>query len=355
MAKEVMHSLIDRIEEYMSVNTFRSIEIVLVIGDHLYLDLSYIKSLYTMFVERFGDKLAHDDSRFVFSAALYQHYDALYSYAKELKSINDKRIPLQINAVLDPLNIQRRASLWNEQLKFIDDCYNKLGFPIEVSMNLSVLAANAMSPREYYIVAKDFNLPEIIVNWTPSINNMAYTYSDLKIIENWIQEFTELLLNDDDLTSDYIEALLSRRDSLLGLDTIEGLNQQIKPLVKNYLYIDSDGNILPRFDAVGDLPHHKTFGYNPSYNIREHSLEEAVDGIYREVARSMLKSTTLDSCQSCIHKSFCTLSGYHVYTDLLRHSSKFDILKNSPLHKDRCPHIGKVVFDTVFKEKDDKH
>jgi hypothetical protein len=348
MKPHIMNTLIDRIDAYLDVETgFRSLETIFVIGDHLYLPEEYMQGVYQKFIDRFIDRLPHDDSRFIFSAALYQHYDQVMPILERHMAKSNERFPMQMNCVLDPLNIKARPKLWEEQLKIIRAAKSELGMPVDVSMNLSVQATQSISPKEYRDLVKELGLQEVILNWTPSVNNSVYTNYDLVTIESWIREFTGLLEKDRSITADYIEALRGKAEAIQGLSLNEALEYTIRPLLKHYLYIDYEGNILPRLDGVGDIAHHKAFGYKPTYNVLSHSLKEAAGNLYREVSRQMIKSTTQPACMGCQHKDLCTVSGYHVYTDFLRHTKKMDILKNSPLHQNRCPHVGKAVFDAL--------
>lgn len=348
MSEETMDLSINRLYEYIEEKgDIESIEIILVIGDHLYLPEEYLVSVYKKFESKFRDIIPHHSSAFIFSAALYQHFDQIIPRLERYEAMMSDDFPMRINAVLDLLNKVTRPKLWDEQIRTIIHIAKNMKMEVDVSTNLSTEVIQAVSAKEYYDICLSLGVPEVIVNWTPTLNNVTYTYKELSYTEDWLLEFSHLVLKDGIIKVDFLSSIIGSMKNKMDQTGFEGLENIVKPLCGRYLYVDSQGYLMPWFDAIGDIAHHPMMGYSHDVKLDEYSISEGIDKYLPEVYRHMYKGTVQKACFDCDVQSTCMTSGFHVYTDFLRAGVKMDILKQNPLNQDRCPHVGQKIFQTV--------
>ena len=302
------------------------------IADHLIMDNDYLFDIYYDAAKLIVDNHLDTGYNSVFiSTSLIGKHEKIVNKLKDLHNryINTGfNVPLLLIAVLDPIKLYNTKN-FSEIYK--DNIYeaNKLFKRVDLAINLSDDAISNITPQQLYDFALLNHFDEVTINYAPTKDNFKYTNIDLEKLSNWLISFNEILEKQENISTSYTpilkKILLNRKNDE---NLISTLSTQIDEVVKKSIQFDHLGNVFPKFEAVGDVPHNNRFGYSELGNVMEiENLTEFMNEKIPTIKKNILSSLKNKVCMKCDYIDVCAVSGYHVYNNVFKHDSE-------------CSHIG---------------
>jgi len=271
------------------------------------------------------------------------------------KLINLKKISEGKNVLLLPIVVLDPEKL--EHHKFGNIYYNnivnakRIFGKIDLSLNLSKAAVNILTPQALFDFAKEHQFSEVTINWIPTKDNLDLIFDKDGFIDrlaNWLIDFAKLInaqigvgkieCSYDPVIKKTFDAVMCKKNgSINDVILLDALNQTIDETIIKSLQFDYNGNVFPKLEAIGDVPHNERTGLKPWGNVME--IDNLYDFINEKVMytkKVIVKSLSSNICMSCDYYAVCAASGFHIYNN---------VIKNDGVN---CSHIGKKIFDYYF-------
>jgi len=322
-----------------------SVEFNCGIADHMILGGDYLASLYDRFLGLCDTPgLTNEDSEFEFTTALYGSEAKLLATLERMARAAEGRLPIKPVVVIDPTLRRVAPKLWREQQAMLAKALQVFGNPVDVAINLSLQAVDAMTPAEMFDLFLDRAVPEFKVNWVPTAGNLADTAAELDRIEDWLIAYMQLAADsafpqNAELIS-VTRSLLEGADQGLGddADLTEHLTAVCRRHVPAHLFVTADGSVSALMEAVGDIPFHPAQGLVPVAHLDQGPLQPQIERAIPRLVATLVRGVSRPACGACPHRLACAGSAYPAYAHVLRKAGS---------RPDRCPHPGRRVFDTA--------
>lgn len=354
MALDTLLMVHDSINNYIKEirNEIDTVNITYGIADHFLFSSDYLVSLYRKTAKILKDNGLSGSSIFM-SSSFIGKQEKIFNKLKEIKKAKDIEgvdfIPV---AVLDPkaLKYQKFGNEYKENILQAKELFNK----VDLSINLSSEAIEHITPIELFEFAKENTFDEVTINWTPTKDNISMTYFNLKNIKNFLLEFA-LLIKNSNISSSYtpvlektINSVMCDEDNIKEIGKINFIKNITFATILKSIHINENGDLFPKFEAIGDVPHSPRFGYKELGNLKNDTIFNLINKnknlITKRVVEPIFKNK---SCGECKYNIICSSMGYHIYTNVVGNTKK----------EKGCPHVAYDLIDYFFKiekEKDEK-
>lgn len=353
MSPEILALAISRLSEYAaSLRPLHRVNLTFGIADHLLMDEAYVADLHALgaAVVEAGEPSDRAHSAVFFTTSLVGRKDAVVGRLRRLRAAGRHATPLLPLVVLDPrlLMAAKFGPAWREMVIEAKSLFGK----VDLSINLSDEAVSLMTPAELVAFAEANSFDEVTVNWTPTLANAQRTLGDVGAVRDWLMGFDDLLRDRPQLGTSYRPVIERTVESLMCQDGPEGPTTRaaVEALVPETLAksieIDHHGNLLPKFEAVGDIPHAERFGLRHFGHLSEGPIAELIErGMPRVMAR-VLAIHAQGACATCPHSAICAGTGFHVSTHVMRRSGL-----SIPAGETGCPHVALPLIERIRAER----
>ena len=317
------------------------------IADHLQMPVDYVVSLHAngaRIVEagRPGDR-AH--SGVFFTTSLIGKEARVISAMEEIAARTAGPVPMMPLVVLDPKQIKavKFGPHWRRMVLAAKSLFGV----VDLSINLSTEAVGVMSPAELLWFAGDNGFDEVTVNWTPTLSNAPQTLGSVADVRAWLSEFDAMLRQTPGIGTSYRPVIERTIQSVMcrGEDEAPTLFQVVTGIVPTTIArsieIDHLGNLMPKFEAVGDVVHAERFGFPTFGNLADGTVAELLEkGVPRALRKIMALHAT-GACASCPVSSICAGTGFHVATEVARRTG---------VAGEGCPHVARGLIEGMLAE-----
>jgi hypothetical protein len=266
--------------------------------------------------------------------------------------INDdvKLIPL---VVLDGrlMEAAKFGPMWKEMVLEAKRLFGK----VDLSTNLSVDAISVMSPEQLERFAVENGFDEVTINWAPTLVNAQRTLSDNQAMTEWLLKFDELAQSDSQITTSFRPVIEKTVDALMcSYDgtppSLIGTVQELVPeTISKSIEIDHLGQLLPKFEAVGDITHADRHGLKPLGRLVDGSIQEIIEQAMPVIGRKIAAIHTSGSCATCQYSPVCAGTGFHIATHVARKTGF------APPNSAECPHVAFKLIDRIASEMMERH
>lgn len=358
MSIDTLKKSIAKLIEYVpTLKNIEKINLTYGIADHFLMSKEYLEQTYHLGADLIEKtNLKNEYNGIFYTASMIGKFEHIMDKVHFLHDISKKRgIPFYIIAVLDPKNLYHKKFGEIYAKNIIET--NKLIGRVDLSINLSEEAIDNITPQALYEFATLNNFDEVTINWVPTDDNIRYVYFDQKKLAQWLIDFNELIEKDDKLSTSYspvmkktINSLMCKSDAYLN-DFSDQLKLHLPELVEKSIQIDHEGNIFPKYEAIGDIAHNPRLSIKQWGNIHElKSLREIINLGKKETEKFVLKQFTKGPCLDCSYNKFCANSGFHIYNHVLLQNkdinTQLQIKEN--IKTLGCYHTGKMMFDYFY-------
>lgn len=365
MSDIILETSIKKLIEYIpTLKNVEKLNLTYGIGDHFLMSNQYLEKTYHLGADLIEKTHLKNQYNGVFYTAsmIGKHIDIM-NKVEFLHKISEKRgVPFYIIAVLDPKNLYHKKFGEIYSKNIIDS--NKLIGRVDLSINLSEEAIDRISPQELYEFANLNKFDEVTINWIPTDDNMNYVYFDQKKLADWLINFEKIITKEGNITTSYspvikktINSLMCKTDSYIS-DFSEQLKLHMPELVQKSIQIDHDGNVFPKYEAIGDISHNPRLGIKAWGNMIENkSLRQIMLEGQKETEKFVLKQFTKGPCLDCNYNKFCANSGFHIYNHILTSNKDINakLKVNNNIQQLGCYHTAKILFEYYYNELEKNH
>lgn len=341
MSSETFDESIRKIKEYASsLSGLKRTNLTFGIGDHFMMEDEYLERICSAGAEFVSEAGLRDGGAVFVTASMIGRHAFIMGKAWAMKKVADEYgVPMHPIAVLDPKNLLHETFSEIYEKNVVESA--KLLGRIDLTLNLSSEAMAAM-PQESlsdFVVRHGFE--EVTVNWAPTSGNAEDTCGDLSALEDWLIGFDESSVREG-FSISYRPVMLRTIDDAsctfdegLGETLFESVWSRFPELLKKSVQIDEAGNVFPKYEAIGDVPHSPRLGFKPWGNVMDgRSLSEMAESGRRETCAYAVKQVSKGHCASCEFSVFCANSGFHIYAASMGKWAR----------RGGCPHVAKAVF-----------
>lgn len=348
MSDETLDLAILKLREYAaSLPRLNRVNLTFGIGDHLIMPETYIRRIHSAgaSVVRDADPVDRKHSAVFFTTSLIGKPKEVIGKLSACRSQRDADVPLLPIVVLDPrlLHALKFGPHYKDMIAGVKDIFGK----VDLTINLSDEAVANMGPKEFVSFAIANGFDEITVNWTPTIGNAAMTCGNLPATLDWLLGFDDLMQSNPGITSSFHPVLRGAIDAAMCASDGDNLPPLIATVadvvpetIRKSIQIDNLGNILPKFEAIGDIAHSARFGLKPIGHLREGSIEEQIEAAIPDLQRRIIRAHRHGQCMSCPVSGICGATGFHVLTHVM---NKTGIADNG-----RCPHVARDLIERLL-------
>lgn len=224
---------------------------------------------------------------------------------------------------------------------------------VDLAINLSDNAVRQITPEKLHDFALRHDFDEVTINWTPTLDNLSATASDMGFLAHWLTDFAAISMAQGRVQTSYVPVLLRALDSIECRRPDEGhpalheiVAAQLEQIVTRSIQFDHQGNLFPKMEAIGDVAHSDRFGYVPLGNVAVAPIAQLLQqGLPAVQQRILAAHSRHPACMSCRHLSVCAVTGFHVYNHVLSQARR-------PATKTQCPHVGRMMFDYLAEHAD---
>jgi radical SAM protein with 4Fe4S-binding SPASM domain len=356
MASEIMVNSIEKLKQYIpTLKNLEKINLTYGIADHFLMSKEYLAHTYDLGASLIESANLNNPYNGIFySASMIGKHDIIMDKVKFMHDLSKKRgIPFYIIAVLDPKHLYHKKFAEVYKKNIIET--NKLIGKVDLAINLSDEAINAITPEELFEFALQNEFDEVTINWTPTFDNLQYVYMDQQKLASWLLKFDSLIAASKKLDTSYRPVIIKTINNLKckmpeqQLSFQENLEYNLPELVHKSVQIDDKGNVFPKYEAIGDIAHTPRLGFSPIGNVMENTnITDMFASHLNETKKNVTKQFIKEPCNSCEYNQYCANSGFHIYNYVLNQAAKKDInvalaLKNNIENND-CPHVAKELF-----------
>jgi radical SAM protein with 4Fe4S-binding SPASM domain len=356
MAPTTMIHAINKLKEYIpTLKNLEKINLTYGIADHFLMSKDYLANTYDLGASLIESaNLSNPYNGIFYSASMIGKHEVIMDKVKFMYDLSQKRgIPFYIIAVLDPKHLYHKKFAEVYKKNIIET--NKLIGKVDLAINLSEEAINAITPDELFSFALQNEFDEVTINWTPTFDNLQYVYMNQKKLASWLLKFDELIAESKNLDTSYRPVIIKTINNLKckmpeqELSFQENLEYNLPELVHKSIQIDDKGNIFPKYEAIGDIAHTPRLGFDAIGNVVEQlSIKEMFSKHLVETKKNVTKQFIKEPCNSCEYNKYCANSGFHIYNYVLNQAAKKDINIALAIKKNikelECLHVAKQLF-----------
>lgn len=353
----ILEKSINKLIEYIpTLENLEKINLTYGIADHLIMGNDYLEKIFRLGANLIkSSKLSNPHNGVFITSSMIGKHEHVMSKIKHLHQISKEvGVPFYIIAVLDPKNLYHKKFADIYKNNIIET--NKLLGKVDLSINLSQEAIEMISPKELFEFAKINNFDEVTINWTPTFDNLQFIYKNQKQLSNWLIEFDKQIQTHEEMGTSYRPVILRTINNLKcnepenTFSFQENLFSNMPEIVKKSIQIDENGNIFPKYEAIGDIAHTPRLGFEPIGNVNDNiNISEMFNNKYNQIRKTITKQFALEPCTSCKYNLYCSNSGFHIYSHVIKMASKNNLnyksIMNSQIREEGCPHIAKTMFE----------
>lgn len=349
MRDETMNLAIERLREYAaSLPRLNRVNVTFGIGDHLIMPEDYVRRIHELgaSVIRDADPADRQHSAVFFTTSLIGKPNEVVEKLMNCKSDKTSDVPLLPIVVLDPrlLHAVKFGPFYKDMIAKVKDIYGK----VDLTINLSDEAVSDMGPNEFVEFAVSNGFDEVTVNWTPTVGNAASTCADLPATLDWLLGFDDLMQSNPGITSSFHPVLMGAIDAAMCasdggslpslITTISGV---VPETIRKSIQIDNLGNLLPKFEAIGDITHSARFGLKPIGHLKNGPISDQVEGAIPGLQRRIVAAHRHRQCMACPVSGICAATGFHVLTHVVG--------KTGMAGDGDCPHVARRLIDRLLE------
>lgn len=346
---------VERLIDYAhGLKGLRKINLTFGIADHGGLPVEHLVQAHAQGVRLLNATGLNDGHNAVFMtfAMIGKHAHVLERLKALRQGVLDHGTPLIPIVVLDP-GLFYHARFGEDYVRNIEAAHTIFG-RIDLAINLSEEAVQRLAPAVLHAFARDRGFEEVTVNWTPTHDNLPHTYRNMDALGDWLLAFDALVRSTPGLGCSYGPVL--RRaldaaacgaddDALAGTSLTHALADGIGETVLKSVQIDHEGRFFPKFEAIGDIPHHPRFGL-PVMGSIDADLREQADRALPGIQRTILRALSGRACSGCTFRNACALTGFHVINHVVR-SGAVPTLPDAQ----GCVHPGRRLFEDQWARR----
>ncbi len=356
MPNDILVKSIEKLKSYVpTLKNLEKINLTFGVADHFMMSNEYLAHTYNLGASLIESaNLKNPENGVFFSASMIGKHDIIMEKVNFLHDLSKKRgVPLYIIAVLDPKHLHHHK--FAETYKNNITKSHELLKRVDLSINLNEESLSLISPKELFNFALEHKFSDVTLNWTPSYDNIAFVYMDQEKLANWLLEFDNLISKTDKTSAVYRQVIMRTISNLRhknynsDYSFQENLEYNLPELVYKNLHIDDQGNIFPKYEAIGDVSHSPRLGFEPIGNVtNDSSISEMIEKSLFKIKKYITKQFLNEPCNSCEFNQYCTNSGFHVYNHIINKSAtknlNTSIALNNNIEKFDCIHVAKALF-----------
>lgn len=351
MSDATRRKILSSLEGYIpTLSGLKSMNLTYGIADHLLMPTDYLVQIYKDAVNLF-EKVGMAGSGAIFMSTSVIGKTTLVkkkltALAEASKNNSTKLYPI---VVLDPAKLIHVSfgKTYAHHIAFTKELFGV----VDLAINLSDRAIADMSAQKLVNFAKEHGFREVTVNWVPTPDNLKATYSPEMVLKlrAWLLEFA-VEAKKEHVECSYVPVIQKAYAAWrCVLDGEEGDGQGVISLAENLLpetlekslQFDHAGNVFPKCEAVGDVPHNDRVGLKVWGNVHaEPNLRVLVRKGMPRTIRTVIKAVSGTPCNTCDFAGFCATTGFHAYTHVLKEGNADGWLKD-------CPHVAKTLIQEL--------
>lgn len=349
MPDDVLDLAISRLVDHASaMRPLKRVNVTFAIADHILMGADYMRRIHAQGsrIVRAGAPSSMDYSGVFFTTSLVGKPKRVMKMLLEVRDGIENDVPFIPLVVLDGrvVNATKFGAQWREMVLYAKELFGK----IDLNTNLSVDAISMMSPEELMAFAADNGFDDVTVNWTPTLMNARATLSDNAGMASWLLAFDELVRARGDITTGYgqyldrvVENAVATRGYDGASDMMDYVSAVVPETIRKSVEIDHHGNLLAKFEAVGDIPHAARHGFPALGHLSEGSINEILARSQPSMLRNVIRQHAGGECVDCEYNAVCGVTGFHVSTGVSR---KTGLAGNGR----GCPHIARDLIAAAY-------
>jgi hypothetical protein len=342
---------IDRLVEHAAaMRPLQRINVTFGIADHILFGADYLVRLHELAsaIIKAGNPTDKAHSAIFFTTSLVGKPSKVIALMEEVRARIGNEIQMVPLVVLDGRLIEaaKFGPMWRDMVLAAKALFGK----VDLSTNLSADAISVMSPRQLADFAVTNGFDEVTVNWAPTLNNATRTLIDTKSMERWLLDFDAIAEGKEQITTSFrpviaktVDALMCKYDGTPP-DLISTVTNLVPETILKSIEIDHMGNLLPKFEAIGDITHAARHGLEPLGHIATASIAELIEIAMPKVARKIASIHARGACATCAYSPVCAGTGFHIATNVARMTGIGINDKHS------CPHVAFGLIDRIASE-----
>lgn len=344
MRQPVLQQTIERLLEW--VETFPQLEkvnITYAIADHLLMGEDYLQAIYEKARQIIlaAKPLDTRHSSVFFTTSLVGKPDVVIEKLNKVHQVVSQVDFLPI-VVLAPalLHAGKFGPIYREMIMEARKIFGK----VDLSINLSDDAIREMSPDELMSFAQNNAFDEVTVNWTPNLINAKKTCEDIPATRQWLLDFNTLLRGNPHILSSFRPVMMKAISSMCRANELPLLKDVVENVlpetIRHSIEIDHRGHLMPKFEAIGDIPYMERFTMQDMGSLERTSIQSAMDEHMGRIQRNVLSLHANRQCQLCQFVGLCAGTGFHVINSVLKKTNMKD---DGP-----CPHVAQAIFQQLM-------
>lgn len=348
MSPETLELTVLRLTDHArAMRPLKRVNVTFAIADHILMGPEYMKRIHALGsrIVRAGEPETMDFSGVFFTTSLVGKPAKVMSMLREVHEGIERDVPFIPLVVLDGrvVNATKFGAQWKEMVLYAKELFGK----VDLNTNLSVEAIRTMSPAELLAFAADNGFDDVTVNWTPTLANAAATLADNAGMAAWLIEFDHLVRLRGDITTgygQYLDRVVENAVASRGMDGFSEMAEYVRSVVpetiRKSVEVDHTGNLLAKFEAVGDIPHSPRTGFKVLGHVSQGTVDEILDLAYPAIFRDVIIQHSKGKCVTCEYNAVCAVTGFHIATGVSRRSRK---------DRDRCPHVARDLIEAAYR------
>ena len=358
---ETLKLSIEKLIPYVnSLSNLEKLNLTYGIADHFLMSNEYLEKTYLLgadLIEKTGMNNGYNGV--FFSASMIGKHENIMKKVEYLHNVSQKRgVPFYIIAVLDPKNLYKKnfSDVYKNNIVKTNELIGK----VDLSINLSEEAIDNISPKEIYDFTLNNHFDELTINWIPTNDNINFVYFEQSKLSKWLMELDKIIEEDGEkIGTSYrtvmlrtINSIMCSSDNNLESDFNQEIKMKLHELVGKSIQISDKGDIFPKYEAIGDIPHSPRLGIEAWGNIHENkSIEEIIKNGLNKTEKFILKQFIKEPCLSCEYNKFCSNSGFHIYNYILGKNLNIRDKVKENIKNRNCYHVGKEMFSYYYDKE----
>lgn len=350
MPADILELAISRLVDHAAaMRPLNRVNVTFAIADHILMGADYMKRIHALGsrIVRAGQPASMDYSGVFFTTSLVGKPTRVMELLKEVRDSIEADVPFIPLVVLDGrvVHATKFGAQWRDMVLYAKELFGK----VDLNTNLSVEACALMSPSELLSFAADNGFDDVTVNWTPTLANANATLADNKAIASWLIAFDELVRDRGDITTgygQYLDRVVENAIRVRGPDAASGMVDYVKALVpetiRKSVEVDHHGNVLAKFEAVGDIPHAPRHGLRPLGHVSEGSIDDILARAQPTMLRDVVTQHAKGACLTCDYNAVCAVTGFHVSTAVARMTGRKEAAGE-------CPHVARPLIEAAYR------
>lgn len=362
MTTSTMQNSIEKLIEYVkTLHNLEKINLTYGIADHFLMSDEYLRETYLLGAKLIKSaNLSNPYNGIFYTASMIGKSEILLPRIKTLSELSKENgVPVYIIAVLDPKHLYHKKFSEVYAKNIIEA--NKIVNKIDLSINLSEEAITTISPQELFEFAKINQFDEVTINWTPTFDNLQYTFFNQNLLYQWLVQFDEIISKHNTMETSYRPVILKTINNLKckepeqQLNFKENIEMNLPELVFKSIQINELGDIFPKYEAIGDIAHNPRLGFKAIGNTNSNkSIAQMFKENLPHVEKNVIKQFKSSTCATCEYNNYCANSGFHIYSHILNEAAKTNNNIKNQINENikvsECPHIAKKIFQYYEKE-----